>query len=105
MGEVKPFTVATDKKWSITDGIKAFKIRTEYPDNSKPTGTWITFPNADDKYWNVPQMLLLPKGWEWPIERADIRDAYPDFRDWVANKETNEWINSKVNGLTHRRNQ
>lgn len=48
----------------------------------------------------TPLMLLLPHNWEWPIERTDIKEAYPDFTNWVSDKENITWIESKVAGKT-----
>ena len=55
----------------------------------------ITFPNKD-KQSNIPQMLLLPKGWDWPNEEIIIYDVYPKFKDWAADMTENGWIEDPV---------
>jgi len=43
----------------------------------------ITPPNMGD----APQMILIYQGtdkkWSWPIERHNIKNAYPNFADWM----------------------
>lgn len=39
----------------------------------------------------APQMILFQAGWDWPAESVDIRNAYPDFADWVADSENVDW--------------
>jgi len=40
----------------------------------------------------VPQMLVLPQGWDWPAEEVCINEVYPSFKDWTAQQEANGWI-------------
>ncbi|MBO4754021.1 MAG: DUF4114 domain-containing protein [Bacteroidales bacterium] len=51
----------------------------------------ITFPNYVTTA-TAPQMLLLPKGWDWPSEQTCIYDVYPLFEQWAADKTKNGWI-------------
>ena len=53
--------------------------------------TEITAPNQD-KTSNIPQMLLLPKGWDWPTEQTHIYNVYPEFEDWASDMTKNGWI-------------
>ena len=53
--------------------------------------TEITAPNQD-KTSNIPQMLLLPKGWDWPTEQTHIYNVYPEFEDWATDMTKNGWI-------------
>ena len=39
----------------------------------------------------APQALIIPCGWEWPIERINIKDAYPKFADWVKDVNNIDW--------------
>ena len=42
---------------------------------------------------NIPQMLLLPHGWDWPNEKVSIFSVYPSFKDWTADQTPNNgWI-------------
>ena len=41
---------------------------------------------------NIPQMLLLPKGWDWPAEQTLIYKVYPKFENWAADMTQNAWI-------------
>lgn len=40
---------------------------------------------------NTPQMMLLPLTYQWARERVFIGEAYPDFTDWVRNKDNADW--------------
>ena len=51
----------------------------------------ITAPNQD-KTSNIPQMLLLPKGWDWPCEQTHIYNVYPEFENWATDMTKNGWI-------------
>lgn len=44
----------------------------------------------------VPQMLLLPDGWDWPTERTQIYDVYPDFENWTSDMTKNGWTANKA---------
>ena len=39
-----------------------------------------------------PQMLLLPRGWDWPNEMVSIFNVYPLFKDWTTDQTKNGWI-------------
>ena len=61
--------------------------------------TEITAPNQD-KTSNIPQMLLLPKGWDWPTEQTHIYNVYPKFKNWAADMTQNGWIeNPSTNSI------
>jgi hypothetical protein len=40
----------------------------------------------------APQMMLLPKFFEWPQEYVHITDAYTGFSDWVSDITKTSWI-------------
>ena len=43
----------------------------------------------------TPQMLILPMGWEWPIECTRIDEAYPEFGQWGEGYlKGAEWLNT-----------
>ena len=47
----------------------------------------------------VPQMLILPKGWEWPTECTRIDEAYPGFGEWGAGYlQGTGWLDTKNEG-------
>ena len=47
----------------------------------------------------VPQMLILPKGWEWPTECTRIDEAYPGFGEWGAGYlQGTSWLDTKDEG-------
>ena len=61
--------------------------------------TVITAPNRNGGV--TPQMMLLPKGWDWPNEEIEIFRVYSLFQNWVANEEDNYgWIvNPSTSGV------
>ena len=47
----------------------------------------------------APQMLILPKGWEWPTECTRIDEAYPGFGEWGAGYlQGSSWLDTKNEG-------
>lgn len=46
----------------------------------------------DDKEVKVPQMILVMGDWQWPTERTNILEAYPNFKEWVADHTNSLWI-------------
>ena len=47
----------------------------------------------------APQMLILPKGWEWPTECTRIDEAYPGFGEWGAGYlQGTSWLDTKNEG-------
>lgn len=65
-------------------------IVVENKDENLPA-TVIFAPNKD-KTSNIPQMLLLPKGWDWPTEETIIYNVYPKFEQWASDMTQNGWI-------------
>lgn len=48
----------------------------------------------------APQMICVPAGWEWPYEKINIEEAYPEFGQWGQNYQTSEWYNYPADGKT-----
>lgn len=47
----------------------------------------------------APQMICVPAGWKWPVERISVKDAYPDFSNWVTDPTSYaEWYKNPVSG-------
>ena len=46
----------------------------------------------------APQMICVPAGWKWPMERVRIDQAYPKFGEWGSNYASTEWYNEPVSG-------
>ena len=47
---------------------------------------------TDKNTSTAPQMMLLPKYFEWPQEEYHISDAYRGFSDWVSDITKTSWI-------------
>lgn len=45
----------------------------------------------------MPQILLVPDTWIWPVERTSIKQAYPNFEDWVYDSKSTKWESNAVN--------
>lgn len=51
------------------------------------------------KTGTAPQMICVPAGWKWPVERISVKDAYPDFSNWVTDPTSYaEWYKNPVSG-------
>ena len=92
-GQVKIIvTKGTTETNNNEDGVNKYNIGYRYVEDS---------PVATDV---VPQVLLLPAGWEWPSERTLITKIYPDFENWVANQkdpDSQTWVTRKADGATN----
>lgn len=44
----------------------------------------------------APQALIIPGEWAWPVEQTNIKEAYPDFVNWVKNVTNNNWYDNPV---------
>ena len=44
----------------------------------------------------APQALIIPGEWAWPVERTNIKDAYPDFENWVKDVTNDDWYENPV---------
>ena len=87
---VKLENVAEADQNEISNILQHIKIVVENKDENLPANE-IVAPNKD-KTSNIPQMLLLPKGWDWPTEETIIYNVYPKFENWAADMTQNAWI-------------
>lgn len=89
-GQVKIIvTKGTTETNNNEDGVNKYNIGYHYVEDS---------PVATDV---VPQVLLLPAGWEWPSERTLITKIYPNFKNWAVDAtdpESQTWVNTKADG-------
>lgn len=46
---------------------------------------------SNNKNVKVPQMILVQGDWEWPSERTNIMDAYPNFSEWIKDHTNTSW--------------
>jgi LruC domain-containing protein len=56
---------------------------------------------------NFPFAMQMPSGWQWPMERIPMSDAYPDFLDFVKSSGTKntDWHTSPILDKINRRPQ
>ncbi len=95
---VKLENVAVADQNEISKVFPHIKIVVENKDENIQA-TVITAPNQD-KTSNIPQMLLLPKGWDWPTEQTHIYNVYPKFKNWATDMTQNGWIeNPSTNSI------
>lgn len=69
-----PVVIPGQSSFSIGTDMGGFRISVENNGNA----SIITAPVAGD----VPQMMIVPEGWAWPLEHTNIMTAYPSFADW-----------------------
>lgn len=90
-------TTGTDNTIAlITHELSKFKIIVD--NEGQQEATEVTAPKKDGT--NIPQMLILPRGWDWPNETVSILKVYPGFISWVQDKKRNDWI-ATLNGRYH----
>lgn len=56
---------------------------------------------GDDR---LPGALLLPSGWEWPVEGTAVENAYPGMRTWLlaGGTESSDWYHHPADGAVVR---
>jgi hypothetical protein len=91
-----------DKTYSITQfsapkedgGFGGFEIKVQRKDG---TFEYVTMPQHSEEDGIVglaPQMMCLPYGWQWPLERVKMVEAYPQFGEWGTGYLNNtQWVN------------
>ncbi|MCC4222824.1 LruC domain-containing protein [Vibrio campbellii] len=63
--------------------------------------------NGSNNYFKtatyLPWALLIVEDWEWPLERVDIVEAYPEFQDWAESGGTTNqnWHQSPATDKTY----
>lgn len=60
------------------------------------TGWDAAAPNKKEGGSTVPQMLLLPGGWDWPTEGTLITEVYPEFQAWTIDCAKTDWTESRT---------
>lgn len=94
LDEDEDFSITADKG---TTNISNFKVKVTSANGILSNAEEAVVIEAPDD-GTVPQMIVVPCGWDWPTERTDIKSAYPDFRDWVSDAKLSDWDAVKVNG-------
>jgi hypothetical protein len=86
---------------SVTEeGIKSYiaeqvaKIKIVVNNGGTKEALEVTAP--DENGSNIPQMLILPRGWDWPTEHQHIFTVYPQFKEWSTDKTKNGWITDPI---------
>lgn len=80
--------------------LSRIKITTRQDDEQEYEAKEITAFTDLAESGSVPQMLLLEGDWQWPVERVDISIAYPDFKEWVKDRDAYSWTKSRRDELT-----
>lgn len=80
---------------AFADGGKGYKI---IDDLVLGEGTYLIGTPNDDKDVNVPQMILVQGDWQWPTERTNILEAYPNFKEWIGDHTNSDWIMNPTEG-------
>lgn len=90
----------SDESASIADISQKLEIRVikrgvdvSIPGAESEVSKIVTAPNPG----TMPQMIVTPSTWIWPIERVSIKAAYPGFENWVKDVTIVDWAESAVN--------
>ena len=91
-------TMSDDFSWADDDCLNMFTLNVR-----NDGGEFEKAISATTQAGYAPQCLVIPNGtWQWPTGRTSIRDAYPDFSAWVANKKVNtSWYNNPASGKVY----
>lgn len=87
-----------DPEASLNDIARLFDVRVIAKDGDVTTGDYkvariVTRPDGGA----MPQIILVPNSWIWPIEKISIKSAYPGFQNWVQDVTITDWASSAVN--------
>jgi len=97
----KTITVGSDFDMSSTATTNKFSIGvTQTSGSSDETSVFITGGNQIDKDMTdkTPKALVISTAWNWPIERLNIKAAYPLFTDWVKDTTSTNWYEHAETG-------
>ena len=86
------FEIKVDKDFSVAEKMGGFTIKVV--NNQTQSTVVIAAPDAGA----APQMICIPSGWQWPVERVNINDAYPGFSTWINDPTQVDWYKNSVNG-------
>lgn len=78
-----PIALEVPQGFNLSDNMGKFSIKTQSHGEAKI----ISAPEVG----SVPQMLLVPSTWAWPIETVSIEAAYPLFKTWNSNVDILGW--------------
>ncbi|UTZ29231.1 LruC domain-containing protein [Vibrio campbellii] len=88
-------TFQPGRKWEVH---LADQAPTEQFDDQNLFGVGVDASDpAQGKYFktanNLPWALLIVEDWNWPLERVDMVDAYPQFQTWAesAGEQSTDW--------------
>ena len=81
-------------------GFAGFKMKVKRYNADMTPGDeyeYVTMPQHSEEDGIVglaPQMMCLPYGWQWPLERVKMVEAYPQFGEWGTGYLNNtQWVN------------
>lgn len=93
-----PILLADEIEWNadinaiITNNIKVKVIQKE----GEAAVNSNYYINAYKKGENaVPQMIILPSGWDWPAENVPVDKVYAGFATWAADAKAVTWCYTK----------
>lgn len=91
-------TMADDFTWTDENCLNKFTINV-----TSRGGDFVKAIPATTQAGYAPQCLVIPNAtWQWPTGRTSIKDAYPNFAAWVADKTVNtEWYNYPASGMVY----
>ncbi len=100
MPGTKTATIVMDDDFSWTDDNCLSKFTLNVKNDG---GDFVKAIPATTQAGYAPQCLVIPSGtWKWPTGRTSIKDAYPQFSAWVADKEANTtWYNYPASGKVY----
>lgn len=91
-------TMADDFTWTDENCLNKFTINV-----TSRGGDFVKAIPATTQAGYAPQCLVIPNAsWQWPTGRTSIKDAYPNFAAWVADKTVNtDWYNYPASGMVY----
>lgn len=92
--EWKELSSSVGYDWTLAGNVGKFKIVVQQ--KTGETGMENIMITAPEKTGIAPQMIILPGDWQWPVERINIEEAYPEFGKWSGNASFIGWNDTMV---------
>lgn len=89
-GEARLLAATIDANTSINAILASISIVVT-KNGEDSTGTGVISTNQDGNGSRIPQMILLPNGWNWPSEGTRITTVYESFSAWVQDSYNSTW--------------
>ena len=96
---VSPVTITVDKPAGFDFQTNSFVLGAKVKENMRGVYENDYYMLRISTAGTDPHGIIIPGRWQWPTERTCIKDAYPDFNTWAADRtKAKDWYRNPVVG-------